>query len=67
MLERANPAESIYRFIQRVIEMCNSDGIERQLAHNGTVVRVYPGSHEEDIFEKWALKREMYAFQNPTQ
>jgi len=48
--------ESIYIAIQRAIACCNQTGSQCDLKHNDMLVRVYPGSHEYDIYEKWDLQ-----------
>lgn len=49
---------SLWQFIPVVIAEANRTGQEQELEFNGTKVRVYPGSHEYDIGDKWVLKRE---------
>lgn len=56
---KAEPGESIHRLAQRVIAECNRTMHEHELEHNTIVVRVYPGSHEYDIYDKWDLKRRL--------
>lgn len=63
MVVEAEPGESVYRAIQRVIARANRTQQEHILRHNGVEVRVYPGSHEYDIVEKWTLKRELHNLQ----
>lgn len=55
----ANPGESIWRLALRAIDQCNRDQRDYQIRHNGTLVRVHPGSHEYDIGEKWFMQRRL--------
>ena len=56
---QAEPGESIWRAAERVIVMATRSGMDHFLSHNHIVVRVYPGSCEYDIVEKWDLKRQL--------
>lgn len=56
----AEPGESIYRVVERAIARANETQRELELVHNSITVKVYPGSHEYDIVEKWMLKRELW-------
>lgn len=53
----SQPGEPIHKAVERVIQAANSTGQEMFLKCNGTTVRVYPGSHEYDITDKYFLHR----------
>ena len=58
-LINAEAGESIYHVIQRALTQANKARAEVIVTHNDTSVRVYPGSHEYDIADKFYLRREL--------
>lgn len=61
-MQRLKPTKaggSIATFIVECIGYANATQRDVEMEFNGTVVRVYPGSHEYDIADKWSYKREM--------
>lgn len=59
MLIMAEPGESIYRASERVCLMATVNNREYTLRFNDIDIRVYAGSHEYDINEKYWLLRKL--------
>lgn len=55
----ANPGESLYLFIERVVKEAHIDRVTIEATHNNITVTVYPFSHEYDIEDKFAMQRKI--------
>ncbi len=54
---KGQPGESLWMAAQRAIKAASDTGTDKFLVFNDTTVRVYPGSHEYDITDKYFLHR----------
>lgn len=59
MIICAESGESFWKASQRVMQMANAENKPFNLRHNNIEIRIYPGSHEYDIEDKYQLARRL--------
>ena len=54
---QANPGESVYTFLNRVLMDAEFEGITHEATHNGITINVYPHSYIADLCDKYDITR----------